>query len=323
MVFGYFIGNRYVENTLLSKIQADVKNLTLDGAESVAIKGMAISGEKAGCFHISGKVDSTPFNGREWYGDIRARLAACPIYPFRALASYLPYDLPFSEGILNGTAEFTGGAQAFKARGEFALQQAILLPGRVFRDKVSIDKAVLKLALKRLEDSLHIDVSEAVLPGLSLSAQATIGGLSATDPALTLDLKKADFDLHKFFPLIPLNLMRNEDRERLMEAGLNGHLVVTGGAWNGKVSDLLKEQNWQGTLLLDAYLDKISGFIPGFGLPVRDATGRIRFNSNEMQFKGISLTLGSSPIVLNGLITNLKSSPTTDLFVSLTVRPRI
>ena len=114
--------------------------------------------------------------------------------------------------------------------------------------------------------------------------------------------------------------MRNEDRERLMEAGLNGHLVVTGGAWNGKVSDLLKEQNWQGTLLLDAYLDKISGFIPGFGLPVRDATGRIRFNSNEMQFKGISLTLGSFPIVLNGLITNLKSSPTTDLFVSLTAQ---
>ena len=60
---------------------------------------------------------------------------------------------------------------------------------------MSIEKAVLKLALKRLEDSLHIDVSEAVLPGLSLSGQATIGGLSATDPALTLDLKKADFDL--------------------------------------------------------------------------------------------------------------------------------
>ena len=60
---------------------------------------------------------------------------ACDWQPVRytlsaPFASYLPYDLPFSEGILNGTAEFTGGAQAFKARGEFALQQAVLLPGR-------------------------------------------------------------------------------------------------------------------------------------------------------------------------------------------------
>ena len=221
---------------------------------------------------------------------------------------------------MSGTGEVTGGTLTFKAKGEFALSQALLLPGRAFRDKAPIDKAVLKLALERREDNLHIDVSEAALPGLSLSARATISGLSATDPTLALDLKKADLDLHKFFPLIPLNLMRNEDRERLIEAGLNGHLLVNGGAWNGKASELLREQNWQGTLVLDAYLDKVSGFIPGFGLPVQDATGRIRLSSDEMLFKGISLTIGSSPIVLNGWITNLRTSPITDLFVSLTAQ---
>ncbi|MGO9569019.1 MAG: AsmA-like C-terminal region-containing protein [Desulfomonilaceae bacterium] len=320
VVLGYSVGNRYVEKILFSRIQADVKDLTLDGAESLAVKGMASSGEKTGSFDISGSVDSTPFNGGEWRGHMRMRLSACPIFPFRALTSYSRYDLPFSEGVLSGTGEATGGTMAFKAKGEFALSQALLLPGRAFRDKVPIDKAVIKLALERLEDNLHIDVSEAALPGLSLSTRATISGLSAPDATLALDLKKADLDLHKFFPLIPLNLIRNEDRERLVEAGLKGHILVTGGAWNGKVSDLLRTQDWQGTLLLDAYLDKVSGFIPGFGLPVRDATGRIRLNSDEMLFKGISLTVGSSPIVLNGWITNLQTSPTTDLFVSLTAQ---
>lgn len=320
VLLGYSVGNRYVEKTLFSRIQADLKNLTLDGAESLTVKGMATSGEKAGAFDLSASVDSTPYNGEEWRGQVRVRLSACPIFPFRALTSYLPYDLPFSEGILNGTGEVTGGTPAFKAKCEFALTQALLLPGRAFRDKALIDKAVVNLALERREDNLDIDVSEAALPGLSLSAQATISGLSATDPTLALDLKKADVDLHKFFPLIPLNLMRNEDRERLIEAGLNGHLLVTSGAWNGKVSDLLREQNWQGTLVLDAYLDKVSGFIPGLGLPVRDATGRIRLNSDEMLFKGISLTIGTSPIVLNGSITNLRTTPITDLFVSLTAQ---
>ncbi len=320
VVLGHSVGNRYVEKTLFSRIQADLKNLTLDGAESLTVKGMAISGEKAGAFDISASVDSTPFNGAEWRGQIRVRLSACPILPFRALTSYSPYDLPFSEGILSGTGEVTGGTPAFKAKGELTLSQALLLPGRAFRDKAPIENAVLRLALERREDNLHIDVSEAALPGLNLSAQATISGLSATDPTLALDFKKADLDLHKFFPLIPLNLIRTEDRERLIEAGLNGHVQVTGGAWNGKLSDLLRGQNWQGALVLDAYLDKVSGFIPGFGLPVRDATGRIRLDSDEMLFKGISLTMGSSPIVLNGWITNLRTSPMTDLFVSLTAQ---
>jgi AsmA-like C-terminal region len=320
VVFGHSSGNRHLEKTLLSRIQADLKDLTLDGAESVAIKGMAHSGEKAGSFDISGNIDSTPFNGGEWRGHVRVRLSACPIFPFRALASYSPYDLPFSEGILSGTGEVTGGAPAFKAKGEFALSQALLLPGRAFRDKAPIDKAVLKLALERREDNLHVDVSEAVLPGLNLSAQATIGGLSTTDPNVTLALRRADLDLYKFFPLIPLNLMRSEDRERLIEAGLNGHLLVSSGSWNGKVSDFFGGQSQQGTLLLDAYLDKVSGFIPGFGLPVRDATGRIRFSSDGIVFKGISLTVGSSPIVLNGWVANLQTSPTTDLFISLTAQ---
>jgi AsmA-like C-terminal region/Protein of unknown function len=318
VVLGLPTGKRYGERTLFAKIQAEGNNLTLDGAESIIIKGVAASGEKSGQFDISGNVDSTPFNGAEWSGHVRARFSACPIFPFRVIASYSPYDLPFSDGILSGIGEATGRSQAFKAKGRLALSQAVLLPGRTIRDKTPIDKAVLKLSLERLEDNLHIDALEAVLPGLNLSAEATISGLSTTDPTAVLDLKKADLDLHKFFPLIPLNLMRKEDRAHLSEAGLSGHLLVTGGAWNGRVSDLFRGQNWLGALVLDAYLDKVSGFIPGFGLPVRGATGRIRFNSDELLFKGISLTVGSSPIVLNGWIANLKTSPTTDLFISLT-----
>jgi hypothetical protein len=318
VVLGRPTGKRHGERTLFSKIQVEAKNLTLDTAESVIIKGVALSSDKAGSFDISGNVDSTPFHGGVWRGHVRARLSPCPIFPFRVIASFSPYDLPFADGTLSGIGEATGRAEAFKAKGRFTLSQAILLPGRTFHDKTPIDKAALNFSLERLEDNLHIYALEALLPGLSLSADATISGLSAADPTIAVDLKKADLDLHKFFPLIPLNLLRNEDRKRLIEAGLSGHFLVTGGAWNGRVSDIFREQNWLRALVLDAYLDKVSGFIPGFGLPVRDATGRIRFNSDEMLFKGISLTVGSSPIVLNGWIANLKTSPTTDLFISLT-----
>ena len=86
------------------------------------------------------------------------------------------------------------------------------------------------------------------------------------------------------------------------------------------MSDLFRERNWGGSLTVDAYLDNISGFVPVIGVPVWGATGRMRLNANEMLFKGVSLTVGSSPIVLNGWITNLRTSPTSDLFITLSAR---
>ena len=194
---GNSLGNRYVEKVLFSKIQLSVRNLTIRGAEDLAIKGIATSGERAGLFDVSGRVDSTPFKGGEWRGHVRVRMSACPILPFCALAAYTRYDLPFSAGILSGTAEITGRTPAFKVKGNLALYQAVLLPGRTFRGKAPVAKAALKFSLKRLNDNLHIDVSEAMLPGLSLSGRATIGGLSTTDPALGIALRKADLDLQE------------------------------------------------------------------------------------------------------------------------------
>ena len=204
--------------------------LLLDkGATTGTIKGIATSGERAGLFDVSGRVDSTPFKGGEWRGHVRVRMSACPILPFCTLAAYTRYDLPFSAGILSGTAEITGRTPAFKVKGNLALYQAVLLPGRTFRGKAPVAKAALKFSLKRLNDNLHIDVSEAMFPGLSLSGRATIGGLSTTDPALGIALRKADLDLQEILSFIPLNLMRKEDRERLVAAGLKGHLLVTRG----------------------------------------------------------------------------------------------
>ena len=51
---------------------------------------------------------------------------------------------------------------------------------------------------------------------------------------MEISVTNADVDLRKFFPLLPLKLMRNEDRERLIEAGLNGHMLITGASWIGK-----------------------------------------------------------------------------------------
>ncbi len=144
---------------------------------------------------------------------------------------------------------------------------------------------------------------------MTFGVEIKISDLSGQQPSISVGVKRADLDLQKLFPLIPQKLLKEEDRDRLIEAGLSGHLMVMGGAWAGKWSDLTSLPSAGAGLFLDAYLDRCSGFIPGLGIPLTNATGRIRISNDELLFKGISLTLGTSPIVLNGFIADLGGAP--------------
>lgn len=301
----------------LSRFRMLAKNLTIHGVGSVIARGDMSSGNQTGSFEFSGTLEATPLNPSRWKGQCRLRLTGCPLKSLRAISRWCGQELPFSDGLVNLALNFTGRAENFKARGGIELSRVILSNHRVFGKNVPVEYTVAEFGVERIGDSIQIDLPKARLPGMSISGEARLGRVSRKDADLTIALKSSDIDLKKIFPLLPLNLLEQEDRNRLVRAGLKGHVRVTGGAWTGKISELARRPSLRGTVALEGVLDGVSGFVPGIGLPVESANGTVHMNSDKMLFKGISLTIGSSPIVLNGSITNLKAAPTADLFVSM------
>ncbi len=305
---------------LLAKVNVAGRELTSRGVESFTATGLVPGDEKTGSLEVSAVVESTPLHSREWQGDARIRLVDCPVSSLKALASCVNFSVPFYEGTVNLNLHVAGTPGNGKANGDFGVSDLVLYRGGLFLNKVVMERAAVKFSVERAKDSISVDLPEVELPGITCSAEARIDELGAPDPTLAIALKQAELDLRKVFPFIPLGLLRKEDRERLLQAGLKGRIHITGGAWSGKLSDLPAGLIPNGTIILDAILDKVSGFIPGVGLPVSDATGQIRVSADEMLFKGITVTLGSSPIVVNGWITALRTAPQIDLFLSMSAQ---
>jgi hypothetical protein len=305
---------------LLSKVNVTGREITPSGVESLTATGLVPGDEKTGSVDISAVVASTPLHSGQWRGETRIRLTDCPVSSLKDLAASVNYAVPFSEGTVNLDLQASGSPDNGKAAGEIGVSNLVLYRGGFFISRVVMDRGGVKFSVARNKDSVFVDISEVDLPGIAGSAEARISDLSQPDPSLAVTLKRAELDLKQVFPFIPLKLLRKEDREKLLQAGLKGRIHITGGAWSGKLSDLPAGLIHKGTIILDALLDKVSGFIPGVGLPVSDATGHIRMSADEMLFKGITVTLGSSPIVVNGWITELKTSPQIDLFLSMSAQ---
>ena len=302
---------------LFSNIRIALINVTPRGAEDFTIKGDLPAGAKSGAVSISGMVTSSPFVGDDWRGELRMDLTGCSLHSFIQLASYFGVGVPIECGTANLACQISGSPTDCTARGEMALSRTTLQAGQYFVRPVTLDKCRLGFAFQRRKNDISLEISDAAAPGISFSLEARAENVSTTDATLTVALRNADLDLQKAFPLIPLNLLDKEDRERLTDAGLKGHIRLTGGSWTGRISELPWGLASHGTLMVDALADRVSGFIPGFGVPLTDATGQVRLSADEMLFKGISVTVGASPIVLNGWITNLRTSPIADLFVSM------
>lgn len=305
--------------TLLSDIEVTGTDITLSGASSFSIKGIAPSGTKQGSFHVSGKITATPLYGPDWGGDVRVLLSAFPIQNIRLLAAQFKKELPVSEGSIDLDVALKGEPKQFDLSCDATLSSLVLAPGRVFLRNVPVGSARFRFTANRSANDLLVNFSQVAVPGLTLAVEAKVTDLTSPDAMLTVALRKADLDLRSFFPLIPLNLFRAEDRDRLKDAGLTGHIALTGGQWSGKLADFLEKWS-QGTIVLDALLDKVSGFIPGVGLRVVNATGQVRYSADEVLFKSVSLTVGSSPIVLNGWIQDLQAKPRIDLFLNMTAQ---
>ncbi|MEJ2718571.1 MAG: DUF3971 domain-containing protein, partial [Deltaproteobacteria bacterium] len=301
---------------MLHHIQVVGKNVGVKGAEDFAATGEVKGPEGHGYFDIAGRVNTTSFSRSDWGGRMKATLSDCPVLAVRLLASRIGWKIPLSRGTVNLHIEANGRVRNGHMSGSVELSRATVLPAGIFRGRVPINKAAARFSADRHEDSVSIHLAQLLLPGMNLSVEARADKLFTDRATLTVTVKKAVLDLAGLFPLIPIKLLKAEDRERLLGAGLKGRILITGATWRGKLSRVLTEGTWPGTLVINAFLEKVSAFLPGLGLPIQNASGRVRLSSDEMLFDTINLTLGKSPLRLHGFVTDLKSDPRIELFVS-------
>lgn len=326
--FGIFVKELRVDNgklliarngqskVLLENIKFASQNLSSFGVDSFVLQG-APAEQHDSKFAAKGKIYNSIRS--EAHFDIECAAVNAPVSTLNIIAGKMGYSAPLHKGSADFQLAFKGKSTDFNAAGSTELKNVVLNDARIFSDSVPLDKSRLTFKVDGTHKKVTLDCSEIKIPGMSMSMKAEINREESGN-VLTVNINRADLDLRKLFPIVPLNLFESQDRDKITAAGLKGRLLITGGAWSGSMDGITGSKLAQGLVYIDAQLDRVAGFIPGFGIPLTEATGRIRLGADEALFKGISFTIGNSPIVLNGWITNLKGAPKSDLFLSMTAQ---
>jgi hypothetical protein len=301
---------------VISDVQMLAEELTFSGIRAFEARGVFVQDSHAAPIKIVGSYAKKLYEGDASSFNLEMQGKDIPLGAVQRLAS--PFHPPFSlaQGFADLSIEARGATDEWTAKTNVRLRSATL-GHNAFTSQVAIDKAELDVHLVRERDSLTILGRQLSLPGITMSLSVAVHELTGSDPQLKIEVPHADIELDRLFPLLPLKLLSNEDREHLVRAGLKGHAVIQGLSWTGPYSQLNPKSSVLGRLKLRANLDKVSGFLPGVGLPITNATGEIKLGEDDVYFKGISFALGNSPIVLNGGISQVRSSPKLDLFLSV------
>ncbi len=305
------------EEILLDAVNLHLQGATPQGLDELEATGNVVSGTSTGSFAVSGK--GIGLGGSAWpsLSELSLRLSHCPVSPFRRIAHHLGHELFLSDGTIELTASAVCRQRKCLVTGNLELTQAVLEPGHLFLKEVPVNLARGKFSVEWRPDSVNVRVDQLELPGLAAVIEAKTEAVRSSDPLVVVAVRQAQLDLEKLFPLIPLKLFSPEDRQRLLATGAAGRISVTGGLWSGRISDLQDARKWQKSLVLDVFLEGVSGFVPRLALRVGHAKGRIRLTSDEAGCEKVSLTLGNAPIVANGWVRDLQGSPTADLFLSV------
>lgn len=306
---------------VLEKVGITAEEVTAWGVKNAAVRGRPAGGSAEAVFELGGHIDSTPLGNGQWSGKLSARFRKCPVSTLVTLASQLGFDAPFTGGEcgLDLQAAFSAGKCRFE--GGIGLSQAVCRPGRMYQQATVLENAYVQFNGTFHKDNLQLYVKRLELPGMTLSGELVADRVFSDNPVLAVTVSTAELDLERLFPIIPLNLIGEDDRRRLAQAGLKGRIELTELKWSGKVPDLLEGGIPTNRLLLCAELKGVSGFIPRAGLSISQAAGAVRLSEDLLSFKDFGLVLGGSPIELRGSVKALKSpAPRIDLFVSLNAR---
>ncbi len=302
---------------IFSQLDIKFQNLDLSGVDSFEIKGRASESTLYGSFEMKGSFSSeNPSDKSQTPRIFSAKFSDCPVKPFLICVKCFGVNIPISGANFSfaADAKFDSGKWAFS--GVSIVSGGFIQSNQLIKSRVPIDKIGTRFVGDISDELISLDLQEISLPGAVASLKIQIKDRQKANSTLGILISRAEIDLKRISDFLPLSLFPVSERDRIKRADLKGHVQIVNSFWSNNLDSFRKGNFRNANMGFDIVLSNVSGFVPGCSSLIREASGFVRLNTTEVLFKGINLSLGNSPVVINGWISNLKTNPTVDLFVS-------
>ncbi|MGC8657516.1 MAG: AsmA-like C-terminal domain-containing protein [Desulfomonilaceae bacterium] len=303
--------------SLIDDLYINCVNLNQKGIDSFQIKGRAKEFKTAGLFEIKGSFSfQNPSNQIQTPRIFSVKFSDCPMRPFLLLANYFQIEIPISRANFSFALDASYNHNKWDFSGVCIISGGFVQSNKLIRSRVAIDKIGSRFAGEISDKNLSIDLQEISIPGVVASLKFRLKDRLSPKSLLETTISRAEIDIQKISAFLPLSLFPAPDRARIKKADLKGHIQIVNSFFSNSLQATQHGDFKNADMNFDVILNGVSGVVPGYPVSIQEASGFMRLNPSEILFKGIRFSLGSSPVIINGWISNLKKAPAVDLFVT-------
>jgi len=232
-----------------------------------------------------------------------------PWFAWPYLAPHLPFRRP--SGRWSTSIQCAGTIDSFTARGELTLKDGRLDYPAVFHGVLSPRSLSLSLSLRRSPTGVEIPRVDATLDGVRVTGTFRIGGIDGPDPRITAHATSTAIDLARFGVYIPYGIIDRDVADWIERHVKGGKLTLVSGTLDGTVSQLRSlgvGTNYR-AIAVDARIEEgVVSYGPS-APPFTRVTGRLSLEGKDFILRGMRGFFGSSPLSLEGKITEYVPTP--------------
>ncbi|MBU5615142.1 DUF3971 domain-containing protein [Geomonas azotofigens] len=271
------------------------------------VAGIPAAGVPFTSMPVHGKIKTGPVDvGHFW-----------PYYsrfvPFRALSGKLELE-----------ANLKGHLDAFKGKTEFRFTGMNLDYPQVFHARLTPKSFKGSCSLELTQRDLDIDHVKADLDGFKVSGKVKLSDLHSGDLRITANASSNSFNLRDYRQYIPYGIIVDGTAHFIEQKITGGVYRLDQGRLDGRVSQILHMERGQNynVLYIKAHVeDGVVNY--GSGIPIfTGVKGQLELSGKDFILKGMTGRFGTSPLTLEGRITDYPLDHPSQYPFTAKVQPR-
>ena len=233
--------------------------------------------------------------------------------PFKSLAGELALE-----------ASFRGRLNAFKCKTEFEITRLNMDYPQVFHARLTPRRLKGSCTLELSDRELAIDAVKVDLDGFKVNGAVRLSDIHSGDMRITANATSNSFNLRNFRQYIPYGIIVDGTSRFIEEKITGGIYRLDHGRLDGRVSQILHMERGQNYNILAIKARVEEGVVDyGSGIPVFGGIkGELELVGKDFILRGMTGRFGSSPLSLDGRITDYPLHVPCQYLFSAKVLPR-
>ncbi|QWV92633.1 AsmA-like C-terminal domain-containing protein [Geomonas oryzisoli] len=271
------------------------------------VAGIPAAGVSFASMPVHGKIKTGPIDvGHFW-----------PYYsrfvPFRSLSGQLELE-----------ASLKGHLNAFKGKTEFHFTRMNLDYPKVFHARLTPKSFKGSCSLELTNRDLEIDHVKVDLDGFKVNGKVKLSDLHSGDLRITASAGSNSFNLRDYRQYIPYGIIVDGTAQFIEQKITGGVYRLDQGRLDGRVSQILHMERGQNYNVLYIKANVEDGVVNyGSGIPVfTGVKGQLELSGKDFILKGMTGRFGSSPLSLEGRITDYPLDHPSQYPFTAKVQPR-